>query len=157
MKKLFLVAAVLFSGVSAVFAQTDKADIELFQSVWGKDKQEIVKYYMKFTPEEASVFWPVYDAYDAERKKLGSERFQIIKDYADNYANLTPEKADELVNRVFANNVAVEKLNKTYYAKAKKVISPVRAAQWMQVESYLQTMIRSEIQESLPFIGEIKK
>jgi hypothetical protein len=39
----------------------------------------------------------------------------------------------------------------------KKVLGGLEAAKFMQVENYLQTSIRSEVQEAIPFIGELDK
>ena len=95
--------------------------------------------------------------YVEEGKKLGEERIQIIASYADNYVGLTNEKADELTQRLLKNNAAIDKLQLKYYNLIKKEISAIRAAQFMQLELYMQTMIRAELQNSLPMIGELDK
>jgi hypothetical protein len=55
------------------------------------------------------------------------------------------------------NNAAIDKLQLKYYNLIKKEISAIRAAQFMQLELYMQTMIRAELQNSLPMIGELDK
>jgi hypothetical protein len=159
MKKIFsmLTLAVMILSVSSLksFAQTD--EIQLIQSMWGIEKREIVKQYMALSEAEATAFWPVYDAYQEEYKALGKERLMIISDYADNLATITNEKADELALRLLKNNASVDKLQSKYYAKFKKVIPATRAVQFMQLDTYLQTMIRAEIQNNIPFIGELDR
>jgi hypothetical protein len=81
----------------------------------------------------------------------------IIADYAKNYSTLTDDKANQLANELFANNIAVEKLHKSYYKKFKKVLGGLDAAKLMQVESYLQNSIRAEVQEAIPFIGDMDR
>lgn len=137
------------------FAQSDET--QLIQSIWGLEKRAIVTEYMKFNETEATAFWPVYEDYQVEVKKLGAERMAIISDYANNLSNLSNEKADELVAELLKNNIAVDKLQAKYYKKMKSGITSVRAAQFIQLEQYLQTMIRAEIQNNLPLIGELDK
>ena len=36
-----------------------------------------------------------------------------------------------------------------------KAVSPVRAAQFMQLENYLLTAIQMDIQDNIPFIGDL--
>ena len=155
---LWTVMSILTLGAAnQVKAQVAKDDVALVESIWGIEKRAIISDYMKFTPEELEKFVPVYDAYSDEMKKLGEERIQIISEYANNYSTLTNEKADQLMVRALANNENIDKLMKKYYAKIKKEISPIRAAQFMQLEWYLQTAIRSEIQSEIPFIGELDR
>jgi len=157
-QKLFKVGAILFTCLLtfSAYAQS-KEEIEIVQGLYGMEKREVIKEVMDLTDIQASSFWPIYDAYETERKKLGADRIAIINDYINSYTTLTDTKADELMNRVFKNDAALDKLQKTYYGKIKKVLSPLKAAQFTQVESYLQTAIRSAISEELPFIGEFKK
>jgi hypothetical protein len=51
----------------------------------------------------------------------------------------------------------MEKLLAKTYKKAKKAIGVTNAAKFIQLEIYFQTSIRMEIQDNIPFIGEIEK
>lgn len=150
-------AASSFFPVSTVNAQVSKDEIQIVQSIWGMEKRAIVSEYMKFTEAEVTKFSPLYDAYTAEYKKLGEQRILIISEYAQNYATLTDEKADELTQRLLKNNTAIDKLQLKYYNKMKTAISAKRAAQFLQLEIYIQTMLRAELQNNIPFIGELDK
>lgn len=155
MKKVFLLFAVAFSV--ATFAQnTSKDDIDIVQSLYGKSKAELVTQYMALSGTQATEFTKVYEAYEVERKKLGQEKIRLIDQYAADYATLTDEKADVLAKGTFKNNAAYEKLYSTYYGKAKKVIGAMNAMKFIQLEIYLQTEIRSSIQNAIPFVGELE-
>ncbi len=162
MKKTTLYASLFFAAcsffaVSNVNAQVSKDEIQLVQSIWGMEKRAIVSEYMKFTEAEVTKFTPLYDAYTAEHKKLGEERIQIIAEYAQNYATLTDAQADNLTQRLLKNNAAIDKLQLKYYNKMKTAISAKRAAQFLQLEMYIQTTLRAEMQNNIPFIGELDK
>ncbi|MDI1353798.1 MAG: hypothetical protein PSX36_02685 [bacterium] len=74
-----------------------------------------------------------------------------------NLSSLSNEKADELITKVLKNNVETDKLMDRYYVKMKKAITPLRAGSYMQLEFYILTMIRAEIQSNIPMIGELDK
>lgn len=154
MKKLFLVL-ILAVSANSIAQSVAKEDVEIIQSVYGKSKADLVKNYMGLSGAQATEFYTVYDQYEAERKILGEKKIQIINDYANNYSNLTDEKADELAQANLKNNMDFDKLHSKYYSKCKKVIGAKNAAKFMQLEIYLQTTIISEIQNSIPFIGEM--
>lgn len=149
---------VLFGHVQAQSSQASyPEETEIIQNLWGMEKRAIIEEYMDFSESEVQLFWPVYDEYADKRKKLAADRIAILQDYVSNYDNLTNEKAEELTEKIFKNNSQLDKLQMKYYKAMKKAVSPIRASQFMQLEGYLQTIIRYEIQDALPFIGELEQ
>jgi len=112
---------------------------------------------MNLSDTQSVAFTKIYDSYETERKALGQTKFQLINDYAANYATLTDEKADELAKGTLKNNLSYEKLYSKTYNHAKKAVGAINAAKFIQLEVYLQTIIRAETLESIPFIGELDK
>lgn len=130
-------------------------DIQKVQEAWGKDKKELVRLGMELSAADSAKFWPEYDKYEKERQKFGRERILIIDDYAKNYGGLTNAKADELINRLFKNDASMTQLQQQYYNVIKGKINAIQAAKFLQIENYIMTTIRSELQDALPFIGEL--
>jgi hypothetical protein len=154
MKKVFLLVVLAVS--STTFAQSSmKDDIDIVQSVYGKSKTELVSQYMALSGDQVANFTKVYEAYEVERKKLGQEKIQLINQYATDYGTLTDANADVISKGVLKNNLAYDKLYSTYYEKVKKAVGALNAAKFIQLEVYLQTEIRSSLQNAIPFIGEL--
>lgn len=154
MKRVILLSAFLF-GALVLKAQPTVDEINLIQSAYGMEKRAIVEQYMKLTEAEASAFWKVYDEYEVKRKDYGKTRVSNIVDYANNYANLTDAKAGELIKKSLDNQIAFTKLQEATFKKLSKVMAPKRAAQFIQLENYLETVIRLNIADDIPFIGEL--
>lgn len=157
MKKLTLVIIMVIASFSSYAQSSYKEDVDVLQSVYGKSKSDLVKEYMNLSDTQSAAFTKVYDNYETERKALGQTKFQLINDYATNYATLTDAKADELAKATLKNNAGYEKLYSKTYGQAKKAVGAINAAKFIQLEVYLQTTIRNEIQNSIPFIGELDK
>jgi len=154
MKKVFLLLAIVFS--TTIFGQsTLKDDVDVVQSVYGKSKTELVNQYMGLKGAQATAFTSIYNAYEVERKKLGQEKIKLINQYATDYEALTDAKADAIAKQALKNNAAYDKLYATYYEKVKKAIGAVNATRFIQLEIYLQTEIRSSLQNAIPFVGEL--
>jgi len=154
MKKVILLSAFLCSAL-ILKAQPTVDEIQLIQSAYGMEKRAIVEKYMNLTPAEATGFWKIYEEYEVARKDYGKRRVDNIVDYANNYANLTDEKAAELIKKSMDNQASFGKLLSGTYKKMTKVVSPKRAAQFIQLENYLETVIRLNISNDIPFIGEL--
>lgn len=156
MKKA-VVLLVLMISVNLSAQLSFKYDVDVIQSIYGKTKTDLVKECMGLSDAENVVFQEVYDDYETERKVLGQKKIEIINDYGTNYSTLTDSKADELLKATLKNNLDYEKLYNKTYTKAKKVIGAINAAKFIQLEVYLQTTVRVEIQDSIPFIEELDK
>jgi methanogenic corrinoid protein MtbC1 len=151
MKKLLLLVVISMYGFSSKAQSND--DLAFFQSIWGMEKRAIVQEYMGIVPE--SPFWQEYDAYEYSRKELYRERIEILSEYADNFTSLSDDKATDLINRAAANNIALQKLLKKTFKKVSKTVSAVEAAKFIQLENYFLIAIQMNIQENIPFIGEL--
>jgi hypothetical protein len=155
MKKVFLL--LLVAVTSGAFAQsTEKEDLEIIQGIYGKSKKELAQAYMTIPEAQVAAFWSIYDAFETERKALGKTKVDIINDYAKHYANLTDESADKIAKAGLKNQMDYQKLFSKYYDKYKKVVGAVNAAKIIQFENYMQTTVQVEIQNAIPFVGEIE-
>jgi hypothetical protein len=132
-------------------------ELQLIRDQWGVDKKQLIMDYMHFSDAESKKFWPVYDGYMKEHRTLMDARIKLIKDYAAHYEKITNAKATELTNKILDNDMAITRLQKTYYAKFSTAVTPMRAGQYMQVEYYLQTMVKAMIQDEIPFVGQLDK
>lgn len=157
MKKILGIILLVAGSFAASYAQLSQDDVALFQSIYGKEKRDVVQQYMKLSEAESAAFWTLYDEYEAARKEIGKKRIQLLEVYAKNYNTLTDETADNLMTDVLAQTEAMTKLQMKYYAKMKKVITPLKAAQFIQLESYMDNAAKVELAENIPFLGEIDR
>ena len=157
MKKLVL----FFMTITCfVFTQAQVAiddELKMIKDYLKSEKRDLVKEYMKLDEAQSAKFWPLYDEFQGAKGKNGQDRIQIIKDYGSQYPTMTDAQASSLVKRTLSNDKAYTKLQEKYFKKFSKAVSPIKAAQFMQLEDYFRTMIRSEVQEAIPFIGEIER
>lgn len=155
MKKVFLIA--LIALTTGVFAQsTSKEDLEVIQGIYGKSKKELAVAYMAIPESQSSAFWKIYDEFEVERKALGKVKVDIIEEYAANYATLTDANADKIAKESLKNSADYQKLMSKYYDKYKKAVGALSAAKIIQFENYMYTTVLSELQNTIPFIGEME-
>ena len=156
MKKVIIMAvAVLLSA--NLSAQSNKEDIDLIQSIFGKEKKELVQAYITIPDAQATKFWTLYDVYETSRKKLGKERITLLEAYANNFETLDNKKATELMTKKMAWVDKYSKFQQLYFSKFSAVIGGLQASKFMQLEDYIENCIRLSIQEEIPFIGELDK
>ena len=138
---------------TALSAQSNKEEVDLYQSMFGMQKKEMIASFVEL--DSNSPFWVDYDAYELERKALGQKRLALLSDYAENYLSLSDEKTDDLIKQMQVQKKSLDKLIDKYYKKVKKTSGSKVAAQFYQIENYILTAVRSEILDGIPFFGEL--
>ncbi len=148
---VFALTLVVF-GITTVEAQSNQEEIDFVQSIFGMEKKAAVADFLDI--ESDNPFWTLYDEYEVQRKALGQRRLTLLDKYVSNYKSLNDVATDALVKEGQAVRNANNKLIDKYYKKIKKVSGSKKAAQFYQIESYIQSAIRYGILEGIPFLED---
>lgn len=154
MKKLLTLVALFLTTVA--FAQSNKEDVDLIQSIYGKEKKAIVAEFIDLKAEQKDAFWKLYDEYETKRKELGRKRIAVLEKYAANYGTMDEASTAKIIDETAALGLQTDKLISTYQKKIQKVAGAKAAGQFFQLEAYFLSVIRVAIFENIPFIGELK-
>ncbi len=146
---LAIVLAVLMTVPAAAFAQ--EALLEVLRSDVRAEKVALITEMMMFTDEQAEVFWPVYRDMVNEADKLTDKRIAMIKEYAENYDEMTDEVATDIIKKAFTLREKRLALEKKYYKKFSKALDPITAAKFFQLNREINLMIDIQISAGLPF------
>lgn len=158
MKKLFIFLVVSLIGVDfTANAQNFKDELEIIQTVWGKNKKQITLDFLQLSAEDAAKFSPIYDEYLEARKKITKVRGEALQTFAASNAQLDDAAAQNMVTTLMNNNNNLAGLQSKTFKKLSKTLSPAKAAQWWQLESYIDAEIRAAILGELPLLQPVKK
>jgi hypothetical protein len=133
-------------------AQNIGAYVQLLRSNVRQQKAEIMGTMMQLSAADAAKFWPIYDEYDLELTKLNNLRVANIQEYAHTYAQMTDQKADELIQKALSYRKQRSELLAKYYGRVKQQLGAVTAARFLQVEDQLLLIIDLQIDSSLPIV-----
>lgn len=153
--KLLIALLIAVSSVLAFSAQaqSNKEEVDLYQSLFGAEKKALIAEFLKL--ESNNPFWSIYDEYETERKQLGINRLKLINDYIENFATLDDGKTDEIVSTMMKQKKSSDGLIDKYYKKIHKASGSKVAAQFYHFENYLLSAIRVSILENIPAIGAL--
>jgi len=140
----------------AVNAQSDNDYLEIARDILKTEKKAAIAEAMDLSEEESTPFWNLYNEYQGKHYLVQNKRIAIIKDFVENYESLSDEKADELYKSSLAYQSELLKLEKSYYKKFKKILTPGKAARFFQLENKIETLIDAELAMQLPLI-EVNK
>ena len=153
MKKINLTFLFSFLAI-ALYAQDSY--MEIVRSTIKNEKKVLIAEVMQFTDEESLAFWPVYNEFDEKLYKINTDYYNIIKDFADNFENMSAEKATDIINKASKYDLAREKLKSKYSKKIMKVISPQKTLRFMQASNKIQIMIDAQLAAEIPLLESIE-
>jgi hypothetical protein len=149
----YFVTALILTFAGSAFAQ---GEAQFIQDLYGMEKKQIINQYLEFSSDEKSdTFWELYNAYEVKRKELGNKRIELLQKYVEDYMNMPESEMDMLLNEVTKMNSDYVKLLNSSIKKIKKKVGIKQAAQFYQIENYLNNAINTSIAEEIPFIGEL--
>ena len=151
MKKYILIFAALFLS-SFAYSQSNKEEIDLVQAAFGMDKKAVVADFVQPSAAQKDAFWKLYDEYETQRKALGKQRIELLRQYADHYLDMTSVQADAWTKSVIELQKKTDNLISVYYDKVKLVSNAIVATQFYQIENYILTAIRMQILQKVPFL-----
>jgi hypothetical protein len=155
MKKYLVLIAAFFTA-SFANAQSNKEEVDLMQAAFGMDKKDAVAEFVKPSETQKTAFWKLYDEYETQRKELGKQRIELLKQYADHYKTMTSDQADTWTKKVMDLQKKTDNLITTYYSKVRTATDGIVALQFYQIENYILASIRAEILDNIPFVEKKK-
>jgi hypothetical protein len=107
---------------------------------------------MQLSDSEAAGFWPLYDQYAAEVRKVNDTRFGLIKQYAKVYTTMTQGEADSMFKLLCDADQTIISLRLQYLPKFEQVLPGTKAVLFMQLDRRLDSLFNVQIASQLPAI-----
>ncbi len=102
---------------------------------------------LNLTPDEAKVFWPVYNEYDAKRHDL-KKSFKESGDFHEkNIDKLTEKEANQILDNQIIEAQKFLDLRKEYHAKFKAVLPAVKVLKLYDAEREFQKILIDKIRQ----------
>ena len=146
------IVAVTFHAPQEVGSQQARDGIEVTRAAIKAERRAIVSMNLELTDAESKAFWPVYDEYWVQMKKIGDREVVLIEGFAKhyNYESLTDEKAEETIKEFLSIMKDENKLKKKYVKKFMKVLPAKKVLRYYQIENKLDAVINFDLAATIP-------
>ena len=162
----FLAGALLFQGCASTKknqASTNpneaRAYFEVLRSDFNASKIRTLNEVMMLTAEEADKFWPIYRNYEKDLAAVGDRKLALLREFITHHraGTLTSQNSQEMAAQWLQNVQDRLDLWKKYHQRVGDAVSPIRAAQFLQVENQIAIFIDLDIASEMPVIGNKPK
>ena len=153
MKKFIALTACLFAAV-LLFAQPQKQNDDRRQREWERLQSEKIAFItaeLDLTPEEAQVFWPVYNQCWKEARAANKQMRDAFNEFRGKKADELSEK--ELEKKIDAYVQAYQASNQVlsnWYPKFKQVLPIRKVAKLYQAEEAFQQKMINNLRKQHP-------
>jgi predicted outer membrane protein len=155
-KTIGVALAFMFFGSAPLGVAQDKPadNMQILRDKIRADKKLVVATNMELTESEAKDFWPIYDQYQADLRKINQRMANLLESYADDYRNksLTDDKAKKLINEATAIDQAEANLKSTYAPKLSKVLPVRKVVRYLQIENKIRAIVKYDIASGVPLV-----
>jgi hypothetical protein len=139
------------SIVNERFSDFGPAIADLRQEA-GRERRDIVGANMLLTETESARFWPLYDEYRAERRKIGDRRVRLITDFLADQNSMTEDEARALAIEDFAIQKDTDELKAKWFEKMTKVLSERTVARFFHIDEKLDAADDLALAANIPLI-----
>ena len=127
-----------------------KTDEQIILKQVMTDKRSVFAQNLQLTDSESRAFWPIYDEYEGKLKKLNDEFLALVDDYASKFGSFTDADATAMLKTKMRIEKDREDLKQNYTKKIAKVLPPLKALRYAQVETRVDNMIRNDVYRLIP-------
>jgi len=151
-QKLLVGLTIMLFVAPALALGAGNTEMELLSEKIKADKKLLVGINMSLTDEEASNFWPLYDAYQKELQTVNTELGRLIVEFSEAYAKgpIPNETAKQIRNDVYALEEKELRVKRTTAGKMDNVLPPWKVTRYMQIESKIRTLVKFELAQNIP-------
>jgi hypothetical protein len=135
------------------FAQDKKSEwLDLLKTNIQKESKKLIEQNLDLTKEQAKIFWPIYDEFDAALLEITNERLKNISDYMVNYKSLDNTKAEQLLRTALELDQKKLNVQNEYYDKLIAVLPATIVGKFFQLDQYIELLIQLQRSENIPLI-----
>jgi len=144
------VAAALVCLAAAAAAQTVKDTLEVSRQAIESQRRVLVAGALPLTDAEADAFWPLYDAYEKERRPLDERANELVADFLAGAASLTDAQAKAMVEEALKVDEERLRLRRAYLGRMAKAVPPRKLARFYQIDNKLDSVVRADVAKQIP-------
>jgi len=145
-----ILSVVLVLAAAPAVPQDVAQSLELNREVVDKQKRMIVAGSLPLSDEEADAFWPLFDEFQKELKKLDGRSDRLIASYTAEYATLSDARARAMLDEALAIEEDRAKLKRKWVKRMARALPPRQLVRYFQLENKFQAVVTADLARQIP-------
>ena len=145
-----LAAASFCLAAGAATAQTVRETLDVTRQAVESQRRVLVSGALPLTDAEADAFWPLYDAYEKERRPLDEQANKLLVDFLAAAATLTDAQAQAMLDKALKVDESRLRVRREHMERMAKAIPPRKVARFYQIDNKLDAAVRADLAKQIP-------
>jgi hypothetical protein len=150
--RVLAVAAVLFLAAPLAIPQTVKDVLDVSRASVEAQRRVLVAGAVPLTDAEGTAFWPLYDAYEKDRRALDERENQLVADFVATAATLSDSQAKAMLGEALKVSQERLSLRGSLLERMGKTIPPRKLVRFFQIDNKLDAVVRADIARQIPLV-----
>ena len=147
------ILSVVLALIAAPAAPQDVAQsLELSREVVDSQKRVIVAGSLPLSDEEADAFWPLFDEFQKELKRIDRRSDRLISEYSAEYATLAGARARGMIDEALSIEEDRVQLKRRWLKRMEPVLPPRMLARYFQLENRFQAVVAADLASQIPLV-----
>lgn len=147
MKKMILTTIILLVACPIVFGQPGQGPDERRERIQSL-KIAYITEKLNLTPQEAQVFWPVFNEYEARRNEIEESLGRRGPETRPDIAGMSDSEVDKFITDHLNQEYKLTDLKKEYYEKLKEVLPIKKILKLFEAEESFKRMLLERLQRN---------
>lgn len=118
----------------------------------GRERIEVIKTtylsrQMKLTPEEARLFWPVYDQYQEKIMEVEEDRMKTQQKFREGLDYLSDEEVNAMIDSYLRHSEYALNARKNMISDLQKILTPHKIAVFLRAEQQFRREMQHRVME----------
>ncbi len=145
-------SVVLALAVSPVATQDVAKTLELSREVVDQQKRMMVAGSLPLSDEAADAFWPLFDKFQKELKKIDGREDRLVADFSAEYTNLSDARARAMLDEALRIDEDRVKLTRRWVDRMAPVLPPRLLVRYFQLENKFQAIVAADLARQIPLV-----
>lgn len=138
-------------------AANASAEMQNARALLNVAREEIINEEMRFSEEEAAVFWPVYERYRSDLQAVRDRFAEVLTSYSDAYraGTVSEDQANRIVEDYLDMEGDVLRIKKDYLDDFRSVLPARKAARFYQIENKMDIELEYQLSLIVPLVDPV--
>lgn len=128
-------------------------DVARLTSALSGERRRAFQVGMQLTPAQDSLFWPIFEKFEAERKVISEQMARSVQNYVLNYQSFTDQQAADVAKATTESEKALIEVRGKAADELKRKMGGKVALRFYLIDDYLTIAIRLDVLDDLPVLS----
>lgn len=134
---------------------TPTVDVARLTSALSGERRRAFQVGMQLTPAQDSIFWPIFDKFETDRRVISERMARSVQNYVMNYQSFTDQQAADVAKATTDSERELIELRGKTADELKKRIGGKVGLRFFLIDDYLTIAVRLDVLDDLPVLSTL--